>query len=778
MLNIGVIGTGYVGLVQGVIIAEFGMNVICMDVVSEKIEKLKRGIVPIYEPGLKELLDKNVAAGRLHFSTDMQETVKKCNVIFIAVGTPPQDNGSTDLHYVQDVAKSIGKYMNDYKVIVDKSTVPVGTGKIVRNIIQRELNQRGVYFEFDVVSNPEFLREGKAVRDCLTPDRVVIGAESEKAVEIMKKVYDVLYINQTPFLITNLETAEMIKYASNAFLAVKISFINEMALLADKVGANIQEIARGMGMDGRISPKFLHAGPGYGGSCFPKDTKAIVDIAHKNDEQLLVIEAAIKANEKQKQKMSERIINTVTERVPIDNAILAIWGLSFKPETDDMRDAPSIDIIRALVSAGARIRAYCPQGMKEAEWRLKDIEGSITYCKNEYEAAEGADALILMTEWHQFRGAYLHKVKAVMKNNYFFDLRNVFAKNTEITKLFKYSGVGCLMPKEKSMKAMIMAAGIGSRLRPLTATIPKPMIPIVNKPVMEYCVKLLSNHGITDIIVNTHYLPESIQDHFLDGQAFGVNMQYSKEKKLLGTAGGVKNNKWFLNETFCIVSGDILTNINFSEMYRFHKEKNALVTLALRPVKDVTQYGVAVIDGDNKITAFQEKPNKAEALSNLVNTGVYIFEPEIFNYIPDGFYDFGKNLFPKLVKLEERIYGFEISDYWCDVGNIQVYKQANRDVLSGKYILNGMEYHPIHDSVELGKNCKVVNSIIGKDCVVRSNVKISNSIILENTIIRENAEIKNSIIGSNCLIEKGSKIVSDNVIESGSEFTNVCKGVN
>lgn len=443
MYNIGVIGTGYVGLVHGVIMAEFGMNVICMDVEPNKIENLKAGILPIYEPGLKELLDKNIAAGRLSFSTDIQVTVRKSNVIFIAVGTPPQDDGSADLRYIKAVTQNIGEFMDDYKVIVDKSTVPVGTGKMVRNIVQGELDRRGVDFKFDIVSNPEFLREGKAVRDCLMPDRVVIGAESQNAIEIMKKVYDVLYINQTPFLITNLETAEMIKYASNSFLAVKISFINEMALLADQVGANIQEIARAMGMDGRISPKFLHAGPGYGGSCFPKDTKAIVEIARENGEQMLVIEAAIKANEKQKQKMSERIIKTVTREIPIENAIIAIWGLSFKPETDDMRNAPSIDIIRTLVKAGARIRAYCPEGMKEAKWRLKDIENYIDYCHNEYEAVDGADAIVLLTEWNQFRGVYLDKVKALMKNNYFFDLRNVFSKNPEVKTMFKYLGVGC-----------------------------------------------------------------------------------------------------------------------------------------------------------------------------------------------------------------------------------------------------------------------------------------------------------------------------------------------
>ena len=442
MLNIGIIGTGYVGLVQGVIMAEFGMNVTCMDVVEEKIHMLKRGELPIYEPGLKELMDKNVKSGRLNFSTDIKETTEKSDVIFIAVGTPPKDDGSADLTYVLEVAESIAEHMNGYKIIVDKSTVPVGTGKIVRERIQSILDIRKVEFEFDVVSNPEFLREGKAVKDCLTPDRVVIGTESDKAKEIMKKVYDVLYINQTPFLFTNIETAEMTKYASNAFLAVKISYINEMALLAEKVGANIQEISRGMGMDGRISPKFLHAGSGYGGSCFPKDTKAIVDIARKYGEEFKVVEAAIAANEKQKQKVVEKITGMLSKSSNLQGKKIAILGLSFKPNTDDMREAPSIDIIRGLVKNGARIQAYCPEGMKEAKWRLQEIESSIIYCNNEYEAVEGVDAVVLMTEWHQFRGMNLTRIKESISGRYFFDLRNVYSKNDEINKLFNYFGIG------------------------------------------------------------------------------------------------------------------------------------------------------------------------------------------------------------------------------------------------------------------------------------------------------------------------------------------------
>lgn len=438
-MRIGVVGTGYVGLVQGVILSEFGLEVTCVDTNIEKIEMLKNGGVPIYEPGLEPLLKKNIEAGRLQFTSEIKEAVETSEVLFIAVGTPPADDGSADLRYVLEVANSIGEHMNGYRVVVDKSTVPVGTGKLVKETIQKKLDERGVKFEFDVVSNPEFLREGKAVNDCLRPDRVVIGYSDERAKEMMKKVYNVLYINETPFVFTSVETAEMIKYASNAFLAVKISFINEMALLAEKVGADVQQIAKAMGQDGRISPKFLHAGPGYGGSCFPKDTKAIVDIAKKYGEEFKVIDAAIQANEKQKQKMVEKIVSNMGS---VENKVITVLGLSFKPETDDMRDAPSIDIIRGLVKNGAIIKAYCPEGIKEAKWRLKDIEENIEYCDNEYIAVKDADATVIITEWNQFRGISLSKVKDLMKGNYLFDLRNIYSKSSEVKKIFNYYGVG------------------------------------------------------------------------------------------------------------------------------------------------------------------------------------------------------------------------------------------------------------------------------------------------------------------------------------------------
>ena len=438
-MKISIIGTGYVGLVQGAVMADFGAEVICMDVNKERIKDLNEDKIPIFEPGLKEVILKNKKAKRIEFTTDIKYAVEKSQVIFIAVGTPANEDGSADLEYVLQVAENIGKYINEYKVIVDKSTVPVGTGKQVSEIIEKEIEKRGEKIEFDIVSNPEFLREGKALGDCQRPDRVVIGTDSVKAREIMKKVYDVLYINETPFLFTNLETAELIKYASNAFLAVKISFINEIALLAEKVGANTQEIARSMGMDGRISPKFLHCGPGYGGSCFPKDTKAIVSIGKKYGEDMYVIQAAIDANEKQKRKVIEKIEDKMQG---VKGKTIGVLGLSFKPDTDDMRDAPSIDIIRGLVKLGAKIHAYCPEGMKEAKWRLEDCEKSIIYCDDKYSMANDVDGIVLMTEWNQFRGMDMKKIKDRMRDNFYFDLRNIHTKDKVVREIFKYYPVG------------------------------------------------------------------------------------------------------------------------------------------------------------------------------------------------------------------------------------------------------------------------------------------------------------------------------------------------
>jgi UDPglucose 6-dehydrogenase len=439
MSNIAVVGTGYVGLVTGTILSDFGHSIICVDNDAKKVERLKRGEVPIFEPGLDPIVERNVLYKRLSFTTDTAAAVKASDVIFIAVGTPPADDGSADLKYVEQVARDIARAMDTYKVIVDKSTVPIGTGQKVKGWVSEELAARGADIPFDVVSNPEFLREGSAVQDFTHPDRVVLGAESEQAMEIMKEVYRVLYLNETPFVETNIETAEMIKYASNAFLALKITYINEVANLCEKVGANVQDVARAMGRDGRISPKFLHAGPGYGGSCFPKDTLALAEIGRAAGARIELIEQTVKSNEHQKHLMAQKIINAMGS---VEGKTLAVLGLAFKPNTDDMRESPAITILEELAAAGARFRVYDPEAMEEAAWRLAAIKDRVEYAAGEYETMEGADAVVIMTEWNQFRNLDLGRVKKLLAAPFFFDLRNIYRRSMVEEAGFTYTGVG------------------------------------------------------------------------------------------------------------------------------------------------------------------------------------------------------------------------------------------------------------------------------------------------------------------------------------------------
>ena len=434
-MHITVIGTGYVGLVTGACLAEFGMNVLCVDLDVEKIAALNRGEMPIYEPGLEELVGRNVAQKRLAFSTDLEQGIAASLVIFIAVGTPPAVDGSADLAQVRAVAADIGRFMDSYKVIVDKSTVPVGTGQRVKEVVSENQSTK---VNFDVVSNPEFLREGSAIGDFMRPDRVVIGAESEQASAIMKDIYNVLYLNETAFVLTNIETAELIKYAANAFLATKISFINEVANLCEKVGANVQQVARGIGLDGRIGKKFLHAGPGYGGSCFPKDTLAMAATGRQYEEPLAIVEAVIAVNQRQRQRMVEKVVALLGGEVK--GKTVALLGLSFKPETDDVRDAPALHFAKVLSEQGARIRAYDPEAVSAFKELYTDAE--IFYAADVYEAAAGADVLVLMTEWNQFRYLDLERLHDLMGQPIFADLRNVYDGDKLRAAGFIYAGVG------------------------------------------------------------------------------------------------------------------------------------------------------------------------------------------------------------------------------------------------------------------------------------------------------------------------------------------------
>ena len=432
-MNIAVIGTGYVGLVTGACFSELGVNVTCIDKDKNKIEGLTKGLMPIYEPGLEELVEKNVKQRRLSFTTDLADAIHRSLVIFIAVGTPSQSDGNADLTFVRDVAASIGKYLNEYKVIVTKSTVPMGTGAMVRRIIEEH---RAGQTPFSVASNPEFLREGSAVEDFMRPNRVVIGTEDSQAAAILRDLYRPLYLIETPFVVTDIVTAEMIKYASNAFLATKISFINEIARLCDLLGADVHDVARGMGLDNRIGRKFLHPGPGFGGSCFPKDTSAIVAIAKNAGYDMKVVGAVMQVNDSQPAVMIEKVKEVLPQP---DGRTIAVLGLSFKPNTDDIRESPAIRIIEGLKQMGCRIRAYDPIAMENARAELSGV----VYCNDEYAAVEGADVMVLATEWNQFRSLDLSRVRSLMKTPAaVVDLRNVYEPADMARLGFAYRCVG------------------------------------------------------------------------------------------------------------------------------------------------------------------------------------------------------------------------------------------------------------------------------------------------------------------------------------------------
>ncbi len=433
-MRVAIIGSGYVGLVSGACFSEFGVEVTCVDKDDVKIDTLKRGEIPIFEPGLEDLVFSNAKEGRLNFSTDLASAVKNADAVFIAVGTPSRrGDGHADLSYVFGAAKEIATAMNGFTVVITKSTVPVGTGDEVERILRQERPDG----EFAVVSNPEFLREGSAINDFMRPDRVVIGTDDEQARDVMRQLYRPLFLIETPILFTSRQTAEMIKYAANAFLATKITFINEIADVCEKVDADVQDVAKGIGLDGRIGRKFLHAGPGYGGSCFPKDTLALVRTAQEVGAPLRIIESVVAVNELRKKRMAEKVVAACGGSV--QGKIIAVLGLAFKPNTDDMRDAPSLDIITTLKEGGAKVRVYDPESMAEARKIMPD---GLMWCESAYETMGGAEALVIITEWNQFRSLDFTKVKALLKSPVLIDLRNIYDPDDMAAAGFYYTCVG------------------------------------------------------------------------------------------------------------------------------------------------------------------------------------------------------------------------------------------------------------------------------------------------------------------------------------------------
>lgn len=436
-MNIAIVGTGYVGLVSGTCFAEMGVDVTCIDVNRQKIEQLEQGIIPIYEPGLEELVHKNVCAGRLHFGTDLAEVLDRVEVVFSAVGTPPDEDGSADLKYVLEVARTVGQNMKDYLVVVTKSTVPVGTAKKVRHAIQEELDKRGLQLEFDVASNPEFLKEGAAVDDFMRPDRVVVGVESDRAREIMKRLYRPFMLTNDRMLFTDIPSAEMIKYAANSMLATRISFMNDIANLCELVGANVNMVRKGIGSDSRIGAKFLYPGCGYGGSCFPKDVKALVKTAEQNGYEMRVLKAVEEVNDKQKRVLFDKLAHHFGGE--LSGKAVALWGLAFKPETDDMREAPSLVLIDLLLEAGCRVKVYDPVAMEECRRRIGD---RVEYCRDKYEAAVDAEALLLVTEWKEFRVPSWEVLKKAMRGKVVIDGRNIYDREEMARNGFEYECIG------------------------------------------------------------------------------------------------------------------------------------------------------------------------------------------------------------------------------------------------------------------------------------------------------------------------------------------------
>jgi len=435
-MNIAIVGTGYVGLVTGACFSEMGINVTCVDVDSTKIQNLNQGIVPIYEPGLEDLIAKNFSAGRLKFTTDIMSCLDDIEVLFNAVGTPPDEDGSADLHYVLDVARTVGQNLNKYLLIVTKSTVPVGTAAKVKAVIQEELNKRGVSIPFDVASNPEFLKEGTAIKDFMGPDRVVVGTESDRAKNLMERLYKPFTLNHYRMIFTDIPSAEMIKYAANAMLATRISFMNDIANLCQLVGADINMVRSGIGSDSRIGNKFLYPGCGYGGSCFPKDVKALIKTASQNGYDMQVLKAVETVNEKQKSILFRKIQKIFNN--DFSGKTVALWGLSFKPETDDMREAPSLVLIDLLLKTGCNIRVYDPVAMDEAKRRLGD---SVIYARDMYDATMDADALLLLTEWKEFRLPAWDVLRKLMKNPVIVDGRNIYDKNEMRDNGFIYENI-------------------------------------------------------------------------------------------------------------------------------------------------------------------------------------------------------------------------------------------------------------------------------------------------------------------------------------------------
>ena len=657
---IGVIGTGYVGLVTAAGFAELGNDVYCIDIDAAKIEGLREGRMPIWEPGLADLVERH--RDRLHFSTDLSDALEHARLLFVAVGTPPTYSGDADLSAVHAVVDAMPA--SDHHALVMKSTVPVGTGKT----IQRVFAEQGKGFRY--VSCPEFLKEGSAIKDFLEPDRVVVGDAGDWAGDAVVELYSPL---DAPLVRTDIKSAEMVKLASNAFLATKISFINEIANVCEETGADVVEVARGMGLDNRIGPKFLQAGIGFGGSCFPKDVTALKQLAGNSGYHFQLLNSVIEVNELQKRRVIAKLEKHLG---PLVDKQIALLGLAFKPNTDDMREASSLVLSSRLQAAGSHVRAYDPVAEGEAR---KLIRG-VTFKESAAEAVEGADAVVLVTEWPEFEDLDLSARRGL-------DARQPAGRRAQPLRPGEGPRGGPRLRGDRPgraelMQALILAGGEGTRLRPLTSTVPKPVVPLVDRPFITFMIDWLRGHGVDDVVMSCGHLASGVSDVLGDGSSVGVRLRYLEEPRPLGTGGALKFAEDLLDERFLMLNGDVLTDIDVTAQLAAHAASGARATLALYPVEDPSAYGLVRLADDGSVTEFVEKPAPDQIDTNNISAGVYVLERSVLELLEAGApASIERDVFPRLVG--NGLYGHVSQGYWKDIGTPERYLEATFDILEG-----------------------------------------------------------------------------------------------
>ena len=765
---IGVIGTGYVGLVTAAGFAELGSDVYCIDIDVEKIEGLKAGRIPIWEPGLAELVERH--RDRLHFSTDLADALEHARLLFVAVGTPPTYSGDADLSAVHAVVEAMPA--SDRHALVMKSTVPCGTGDHIKRAF-REQGKEG----FRYVSCPEFLKEGSAVKDFLEPDRVVIGDDGDWAGDAVADLYAPL---DAPLVRTDIKSAEMVKLASNAFLATKISFINEIANVCEETGADVVEVARGMGLDDRIGPKFLQAGIGFGGSCFPKDVSALKQLAGNSGYHFQLLNAVIEVNELQKRRVMSKLQKYLGTLVGKEIALL---GLAFKPNTDDMREASSLVLSARLQAAGAKVRAYDP---------VAEARGA--------QAAAGRRLRRLGRGGRRRRRCRRarHRVAGVPRARPARDggehARHAAGRRPQLPRPGRRGRGGPVLRGRRApehrrshaggggglMQALILAGGEGTRLRPLTTTVPKPVVPLVDRPFIAFMLDWLRTHGVDDIVISCGHMASGVRNVLGDGSAFGVKLRYVEEPTPLGTGGALKYAESLLDDRFLMLNGDVLTDIDLSAQLAQHERTGAVATLALTPVDDPTNYGLVRTDGDGAVTEFVEKPSYDQIDTRNISAGAYVLERSVLDLLEaEQPASIERDVFPQLVG--SGLYGCVSENYWLDIGTPARYLEATFDILEGTVGTAFAEragdgYLVVEQSAEcegriipsalVESGCRIAEGArVGGRVVLESGVTVGPNTTIERTVVMRGAEIGANCTLSGCIVGGGVRIGDNTHVE-------------